>query len=56
MSNARSLYTAMQEAREGKITPDEYRALVRKIKAEAGTAGYEKAKITAISNDIRHNG
>jgi hypothetical protein len=54
-SPARRTYDAMQALRAGRITPDEYRAIMRDARAQAGSDdAWNRAKFTAMANDARN--
>lgn len=45
---ARRLFAAMQDAAARRISPDDYRAIVRDVRGTYGVAVYEAAKVAAI--------
>jgi hypothetical protein len=49
----KSLLTAMSDLKAGRITPDEYRAVVRASKAQHGQAGHERMQHLAIATANR---
>lgn len=47
MQNA--VLTAMSDLKAGRITPDEFRAIMRESKRQNGAQGHEMAKIMAVA-------
>jgi len=52
MSN---LQQAMADLRAGRITPDEYRAIMRASKAQNGQSAHERLRNLANAADIRNH-
>lgn len=52
MTTAQHIQQAMVQLRTGKITPDEFRAIMRD--AKSGTANWDKAKAQAVGLDQRN--
>jgi len=52
MTTAKTTATAMQDLRAGRITPDQYRAIMREQKAAAGS-DWERVKFAAIRHDLK---
>jgi len=50
---AQDLHTAMTDLRKGKITPDQFRAVMRESKAQHGEAKHNLLKIQAIAASNR---
>jgi len=46
---AAHIHTAATDLRNGKITPDEFRAIMRASKTQNGAKNHEMAKIAAIA-------
>ena len=53
MSAAKNIHTAMTDLRNGKITPDEFRAIMRESKKQNGQNGHDMAKFAAIAASNR---
>lgn len=53
MTHRERIYNAIQDAKAQRITPDDYRALVREIVAEIGQDGYERERNAALIADDR---
>jgi hypothetical protein len=53
MTTAKDIHTAMTDLRAGRITPDEFRAIMRASKAQNGEAGHERLKVLAIAASNR---
>ena len=47
---AEQIHTNATALRKGKITPDEFRARVRALKAELGETAYDAAKMRAVAS------
>jgi hypothetical protein len=50
MKNAQSIHAAMVDLKQGKITPDEFRAIMRASRQRNGEAEHDRAKGVALSN------
>ena len=50
---SKSLLTAMSDLKAGRITPDEYRAVVRESKRVNGQSGHERLQHLAIATANR---
>ena len=50
---AKNIHTAMTDLRNGKITPDEFRAIMRDSKKQNGQNGHDMAKFAAIAASNR---
>jgi len=53
MNPAKNIHTAMTDLRNGKITPDEFRAIMRDSKKQNGQNGHDMAKFAAIAASNR---
>jgi hypothetical protein len=53
MHTAKTYKQAMDQLRAGRITPDQFRAVVRELKATQGTQATETAKLMAIAASNR---
>jgi ribosome recycling factor len=49
---AKNYKQAMNDLRAGRISPDEFRAIVRASKAQNGQAAHEAAKVAAIASSV----
>lgn len=49
MSNAESIHKAMADLRKGKITPDDFRAIMRASRKANGEQGHDLAKFKAVA-------
>lgn len=57
MHTSQNTFKAMQDLRAGRITADEYRAIMREGREAAGSDdAWERAKFVAVANDVRANG
>ena len=49
MTTAKDMHTAATLLRQGKITPDEFRAIMRKSREEHGEQGHDKLKAIMVA-------
>jgi hypothetical protein len=47
---AETIFDAMRALRRGEITPDEFRAIMRRSREEHGEEAHERLKVVALSN------
>lgn len=52
-STSKTIHSAMNDLRKGKITPDQFRAIMRASKAQNGSVAHEQAKFVAIAASNR---
>jgi hypothetical protein len=54
MDAAKATYNAMQDLRAGRITADQYRAIMRELRSVAGSEDeWERSKFRAFAADVR---
>jgi hypothetical protein len=49
MTTAKDMHTAMTQLRKGKITPDEFRAIMRASREQHGQADHDRLKAVAVA-------